>query len=145
LSLLVVDASVAVKWVVPETDGEEEVAQALALLTAFQSDEVRLVQPPHWLAEVTAVIARLRPEIAADATTLFHALDLPVADDLDVYLRACTLATELHHHLFDTLYHAVALEKGATFVTADTRYWRKARSQGAIQLLRELDLDDGEA
>lgn len=140
MSTLVVDASVAVKWALPETDGEEDVAQALALLTAFQRSKVNLLQPPHWLAEVTAVIARLRPEIAAEATTLFHTLDLPVADDLEVYLRGCTLATELHHHLFDTLYHAVALEKGATFVTADTRYWRKARSHGAIRLLRELDL-----
>jgi len=142
---LVVDASVAVKWVLPETDAEEDVGPAMALLTAFQRDTVGLLQPPHWLAEVAAVIARLRPEIAAEATTLFHALDLPVVDDLDVYLRGCALATELHHHLFDTLYHAVALEKEATFITADTRYWRKARSKGAIQLLRGLDLADGEA
>jgi len=141
----VVDASVAVKWAVPETDGEEDVGPAMALLTAFQRGEVSLLQPPHWLAEVAAVIARLRPSLAAEAITLFHALDLPVVDDLDVYLRGCALATELHHHLFDTLYHAVALEKGATFITADTRYWRKARSQGAIRLLRELDLDSAGA
>jgi len=142
---LVVDASVAVKWVVPETDGEEDVGPAMALLTAFQRGKVSLLQPPHWLAEVTAVITRLRPSLASEATTLFHALDLPVVDDLDVYLRGCALATELHHHLFDTLYHALALEKGAIFITADTRYWRKARSHGAIQLLRELDLADGAA
>ncbi len=136
-----VDASVAVKWVLPEMDGEADIDQAMALLTAFQRGEVGLLQPPHWLAEVAAVIARLRPTLAAEATTLFHALDLPVVDDLDVYLRGCALATELHRHLFDTLYHAVALERGATFITADACYWRKASSQGAIQLLRELDLD----
>jgi len=140
LKTLVVDASVAVKWILPETDGEEDVDPAMALLIAFQRDKVSLLQPPHWLAEVTAVIARLRPDLTEEATTLFHALDLPVVDDLDIYLRGCALATELHHHLFDTLYHAVALERGATFITADTRYWRKARSKGAIQLLREMDL-----
>jgi hypothetical protein len=34
--------------------------------------------------------------------------------------------------LFDTLYHAVALEEGATLVTADETYFSKAKGLGGI-------------
>lgn len=51
---------------------------------------------------------------------------------------ACTLATDLDHHLFDTLYHAVALDvAGAILVTADNRYLRKAKQVGRICALHE--------
>lgn len=43
-------------------------------------------------------------------------------------------------HLFDTLYHAVALEtEGAVLVTADERYYSKARRVGGVRLLREWE------
>jgi predicted nucleic acid-binding protein len=38
------------------------------------------------------------------------------------YRRAVEIAVALNHHLFDTLYHAVALEEGATLVTADEAF-----------------------
>ena len=65
-------------------------------------------------------------------------LEWPVADDVAVYRRAARIAAELRHHLFDTLYHAVALEAGATLVTADRVYWRKARHIGQVALLEEF-------
>ena len=63
-------------------------------------------------------------------------MELRVRNDGEVYRTACRLAHELQHHLFDTLYHAVALEtEAAVLVTADSRYWRKARRFGAIEPL----------
>ena len=57
----------------------------------------------------------------------------------EVYLDACELARSLNYHVFDTLYHAVALTLPDTvLVTADTRYERKARRRGAIMLLRDI-------
>ena len=57
-------------------------------------------------------------------------------DRHEVYRRARELAITLDHHMMDTLYHAVALDHGdAELVTADERYWRKARSLGAVRLL----------
>ena len=42
------------------------------------------------------------------------------------------------HHLFDTLYHAVAMQNpDATLVTADRRYYDKARSEGQIIMLAD--------
>ncbi len=50
-----------------------------------------------------------------------------------------SVAVKLNHHLFDTLYHAVALGTPATtLVTADLRYFRKARRFGAICPLAEF-------
>ena len=43
-----------------------------------------------------------------------------------VLKRAADLSILLKHHLFDTLYHAVALEEHATLVTADEAYFAKA-------------------
>jgi hypothetical protein len=53
-------------------------------------------QPPHWLAEVAAVIARLRPEIADQAIDLLDALELAVEADAQIYKRASRIATQLN-------------------------------------------------
>jgi predicted nucleic acid-binding protein len=105
---VVVDASVIVKWILPGVEREARTDEALALLRAIQSNQVQVVQPPHWLVEVAAVLVRLRPEIAEPALDLLDALELPLDADIAIYRRATRLAAELRHHLFDTLYHAVA-------------------------------------
>ena len=138
---VVVDASVAAKWILRQRDGEADVDQALALLRAIQDGSVEVVQPVHWLAEVAAVSARLAPRFTREAIELLTAAELPIHDDPDVYLRACELAVDLDAHVFDTLYHAVALlVAGAELVTADDRYYGKAAALGRIRRLRQLDL-----
>jgi predicted nucleic acid-binding protein len=50
----------------------------------------------------------------------------------------CEMAIQLRQHLFDTLYHAVALETAdAVLITADERYFRAARSIGGIARLKD--------
>ena len=133
---LVVDASVAVKWVLPDSAVESDTDRAAALLNAVQENRLELVQPPHWLAEVAAVISRLRPEVANEAVDLLAALELAVEADAEIYKRASRIARQFDHHLFDTLYHALALERDAVLVTADDRYLRKAATLGGIVSLR---------
>lgn len=60
-----------------------------------------------------------------------------MADGIPLYKRAANLAQTLDHHLFDTLYHAVAPDRGGTLVTADEHYWRKARELGGVVRLAE--------
>jgi predicted nucleic acid-binding protein len=129
---VVVDASVVVKWVLPESAREGQIDHALALLRGVKAGSVDPIQPPHWLAEVAAVLARLRPELAESALDVLDPLELPVAADIAMYRRAARLAAELDHHLFDTLYHAVALERAALLITADDQYRRKALHLGAV-------------
>lgn len=141
MTTLVLDASVLLKWFLPEHPGEEHVAAALALQTAFARGQVTLLQPPHAAAEVLAVLARLRPASAADDLADLMDYRWPQREDELVYRRALRLSIDLNHHLFDTLYHALALETpGAVFVTADRRYFDKARSLGAIAWLAEFPL-----
>jgi predicted nucleic acid-binding protein len=39
-------------------------------------------------------------------------------------------------HLFDALYHAVAMQTDAILITADERYYRAAHVNGSIVLLQ---------
>lgn len=129
------DASVAVKWILPDPESEPDSDRALQLLAGIQRGKVHPVQPPHWVAEVGAVITRLRPTIAREAVDLLLALELPVEDALETYRRAVRMAAELQHHLFDTLYHAVALERDAVLISADAHYTRKAGRFGHLVAL----------
>ena len=56
-----------------------------------------------------------------------------VIEKAETYATALELSIRHQHHLFDTLYHAVALHvTGASLVTADRRYYEKAGAEGCI-------------
>jgi len=138
---LVVDASVAVKWFIRDSTEENNVASAVDILVGIGKNSIEIIQPPHWIAEVTAVLARLQPDLSDDAIDLLDAMELPTRAESGVYKLASHLATELNHHLFDTLYHALALQDNATLITADHRYFRKSVNQGSICMLADFDFE----
>jgi predicted nucleic acid-binding protein len=63
-------------------------------------------------------------------------MEFPVTRELAIFKKAGQISHDLNHHLFDTLYHAVALVHGGVLVTADERYFLKARRIGSIVRLR---------
>ena len=141
MTTVVLDAGVVVKWIFADRAEESHSLQALQILQFIKESRVSVIQPPHWLAEVAAVTVRLDPERARQAVSLLHALEFPVTAGVEVYQKAYELSAELNRHLFDTLYHAVALtEPGAILVTADEQYYRKAFTAGRIVRLREFSL-----
>jgi len=90
-------------------------------------------------AEVAAVLARVQPGTAQGSLLNLIDIERQTADRPDIYASAVQLATSLNHHRFDTLYHAVALQTpGATLVTADRRYFDKARHLGQISWLGDF-------
>ena len=138
---VVVDASVVLKWLLVDRPAEPDTDRATALMRSVVERRVEIVQPAHWLLEVGAVLARLAPDTAAGDLDKLYAMALPVRDEPSVLRGACELAIELGQHLFDTLYHAVALEtEDAILVTADARYLRVARPLGRICTLAEWQL-----
>ena len=138
MTTLAVDASVVLKWVFPHRDGEAHVGQALAVLEHISRGRVSVLQPPHWLAEVAAVVSRLEPRRAHEVISLLHAMEFPVSDGLEVYGRACELAVALRQHVFDTLYHAVALSRlDGVLLTADEQYYHRAIRAGRVTLLSD--------
>jgi predicted nucleic acid-binding protein len=140
--MIVVDASVIVKWLVPEVG----TVPAKALLAA--GDE--LIAPELARIEVASALIRrgIRRELAgADVeSTLgawFRALAdgqvflLPSADDLEA---AAKLALELQHPLPDCLYLAAAERLGVVLITADRAFVRRAeRHTPLVRLLEQAD------
>jgi predicted nucleic acid-binding protein len=138
--IVVADASVSIKWFFPTPPEEQDTEQAINLLRQVHSGETTLVQPAHWLAEVIAVITRVRPEIAEQAIDYLTAMELKTQQDADILKAAANLSQQYSHHLFDTLYHALAIQLDAVFVTADDKYYRKAKNQGFIRLLKDWEM-----
>ena len=134
---LVVDASVAIKWFVGAFN-EQHVAQAEAVAEAIERGETELLAPGHWTAEVIAVLARRNPQLVDRALLALHDMRPVLVQGTAVLKRAADMAIMLDHHLFDTLYHAVALEQGATLITADEAYFAKAKDLGSIMRLADF-------
>lgn len=130
---LVLDASVVAKWLLNDPEREAGTEKATQVMEVVIGGEEAAIQPVHWLVEVGAVLARESPATAVNDMTKLAALDLPTLSDPLILRRSVELAIELRQHVFDTLYHAVALETpGATLVTSDNRYLRAARGKGRI-------------
>ena len=136
--MIVLDASVIVKWFVPEVGH----AAAKALLGASDA----LMAPELARVEVASALIRkgLRQELAAaDVESTLSAWFRALADGQVVLLRdadhleaAAKLALELRHPLPDCLYLAAAERCGAALITADRAFVRAAeRRSDLIQLL----------
>lgn len=132
----VIDANVVIKWIFPEE--ERHPSQSIYLLHVIKKGNLKIFQPPHWLAEVAEVVVRLQPSIAKETVDLLYALEFPVLNEPEIYQLACKLSEQFNHHLFDTLYHATALYGGCTFITADDKYYRKGSKMGGILRLSDF-------
>lgn len=132
IGLFVPDASVILKWVLPSRD-EGEVEQALRLRDQAVAGEVELLVPPLWQYEVGNTLARRFPEQAQaliDALIRFGMHECPPTQSWRE--RALDLVRAFGVTFYDASYHALALEQGARFVTADERYIRRAGHAGEV-------------
>lgn len=127
------DASIAVQWFVPERGAEA----SIALLGSTRS----LLAPDLMPLEVAnALWKRCRrgefPE-ADLSPSLARLLDgqIVLVPTLAMLARATQLALRTGHTVYDCVYLALAVERGATFATADGRLARAAVAQG-LQLWR---------
>lgn len=135
----VLDANVILKWFLFENKDEQDVNQSFEILRLITSGQIKIIQPVHWLVEVMAVLIRLRPKITSTSLDALYLMNFDVADSLEIYRVASLLSEEFKHHLFDTLYHAVALcHTNTIFVTADEQYFKKAYRKGCIICLKDF-------
>ncbi len=85
---------------------------------------------------MAAVGVRLKPDTIADDIADLQELGIITETATPpIWKTACAISHRLHHHLFDTFYHAVALGRDALLITADEHYFRKAENIGKIILL----------
>ena len=138
---LVVDASIAIKWVV----GEPDSPAALAL-----AERYRLIAPELMVAEFANVLrSKIRSKEfelaligeAVDVLSASRVLLRPMSGHLST---AVTIATRIDHPAYDCFYLALALSEGCRLVTADDRFLRSvqrlglAREAAACVSLKEL-------
>lgn len=140
--ILVLDASVALKWFFRSDVDEDHSGIALRILAGVDSRAIRLVQPPHFLAEMAAVLVRKHPAAAIENLRDLRLVAMDIADAPDLHEAAAEVAMRVEAHVFDALYHATALHHpGARLVTADRRYYQRAHYLGQISLLEGFELE----
>ena len=132
---MIIDASVAVKWLVDEEDS----AAANALL-----GRIDLVAPTLIHAEVGNAIwkKKRRGELADDPELPLLpellASILQTIDESSVMERALRLALALDHPIYDCVYLALAETLEQELVTADGRFLSRLSSYGGRAIVRKL-------
>lgn len=139
MNTFVIDASIAIKWVVEE-DGT---AQALLLRQA------KLLAPDLLTAECANVLWKkvgrreMSRQEALLAARLLQGADVELLPTKSFLEAATRIAIDLDHPAYDCVYLALAAANGFPFVTADRRFLRKIE-QGGRNAFRAsaVSLDD---
>ena len=122
MNTLVIDASIAIKWVIEE----EGTPQALALRR-----KAKLLAPELLVAECANILWKkarrneLSREEALLAARLLQTAAIELVPTRSLLAAATRIAIELDHPAYDCLYLALAIENDCRFVTADERFLRK--------------------
>ena len=128
----VIDASVAIKWVVK---GEPFRDKARQLLYDARSKGIRLIGPPLLEYEVESVLQRRlhcgRATVAAVDASLaaFYAVGVRIVTHPDMVRRAREIARRFNQErIYDSLYSALAELRGCEFWTADKAFYEAVKS-----------------
>jgi predicted nucleic acid-binding protein len=126
MKTVVVDASVACKWVLP-SDDESLTGEAARLLDAFVDKKIRFVEPDLFWAELGNIFwkavrqERWTRELADIALNAMLERNFPTVPSKVLLRQANVIASEFDRSLHDSLYVALALRARGELVTADER------------------------
>ena len=119
----VIDASVALKWVLPELYSDK----AIRLRDDFQAAIHELLSPDIFSLEVANTLARaernaLIPPGDADLLlAVVHSSSPQLLPHQPILRRALAIATAARHGVYDCVYVALAEREGCEMVTADDK------------------------
>ncbi|MEM6405125.1 MAG: type II toxin-antitoxin system VapC family toxin [Pseudomonadota bacterium] len=143
MQTIVLDANIAVKILHDEHDSR--IAQQF--LTACADKKSRILVPEHFLYELVNVSKRL----GVDTENVLRLFDAMMGSILTVarperstWLLAEKIADDGHEKsgfptMYDSIYHALAIESEAVFVTADKRHYVKSGHHSNISLLENWE------
>ncbi len=126
----VIDASVAIKWLVEE----QGTVEALSILA-----KAKLSAPDLLVAECANILWKKvrRDEFCKDeariAAGLLEQADIEILPTRHLLASSTRLAIELDHPAYDCIYLALAIERDWQFATADERFQRKVREDQSRQ------------
>lgn len=139
MTTFVIDASIAIKWVVEE----EGTSRALAL-----RPRAKLIAPELLVAECSNILWKKvrRNELskgeAVLAARLLETAEIELLPTRSLLEPATRIAIELDHPAYDCLYLALAVDRDCPFVTADHRLLRKlGEKRGSRFRARVIALD----
>ena len=138
--IAVLDASVVVKWFLGDSRDEPHAAEAIAVLRGVDDGAVRMVQPPHFLAETAAVSG---PPAAGDRRGGPTAPPVHRMGGGRVAVESTPPRSSFPYGCGTTCstrsYHATAMHHDdAVLVTSDEAYYDKAHGEGRIVRLRDF-------
>ena len=123
---LVLDASVAVKWVIPSA-GETLTAESFQLLKRYADGEINFIVPDVFWAEVGNVLwkgvrqRRWVQAVAEGAASEISHQDFFTVSSLTLLPEALKIAFAHECSVSDCLYVALAIQSNTEMITADER------------------------
>jgi len=132
VTTFVIDASIAIKWVVEE----HNTAEALTL-----RQRAKLIAPQLLVAECANILWKkvqtdeLLKEEALLAARLLQGAEIELLPTRYLLDTATRISIQIEHPAYDCFYLALAAEKKCHFVTADERFLRKL-NQGRQRMPR---------
>jgi len=136
--MIVPDASVVLKWFLPE-EGREK---AFSLLEGHLSGKNAMAVPELLYYEVSNILtvkSRLSLEVLLDGMRHLYALELKAFRlNEEQCLEAVRLARSHQLSVYDASYVVLAATLGAAFITADERLAQRLQGLGFVKTLDEL-------
>ena len=126
MDLLVIDASVAVKWFLPPA-GEPLVEEAWRFLGLYSEGRVGFVVPDFFWTECANVFwkaarrGRLTADTADEALLDLMSTNLPTTPSRELLQSALDIAYGFQHSVYDCVYIALAVRSRAQLLTADEK------------------------
>ena len=137
MTLVVIDASVAIKWVVDE----EGTAEAFAVRREHTTIAPELLIPE--CANILwkkVVRGEFKPDEAQMAARLLARADIELFGMRGFAEAATRLAISLKHPAYDCIYLALAIDRGCRFITADADFVRRVGESGTPEMRRSVGL-----
>ncbi len=135
--LYIVDASVILKWFLKEAECQEE---AISLQNHCDESLIQLAIPHYAYAEIFNIFVRnLSLERAlAYSSRVLNYFNKEYAITIEMVSLAFEIIKKVDCEVsfYDAGYHALAMQEGGTFITADEKYYKKTRKHGSIMLLK---------
>jgi predicted nucleic acid-binding protein len=135
--LVVPDASVLLKWVLP-SDDEPDTDKALLLRAAIVNEAVHALLPALWFCEVGHTVARRFPTHASGWLSALMKFGIEEAPPSPPWLaKTLQLTSRYEVSFYDAAYHALAHIHNGLFVTADTLYVKRVTESGSVIALSD--------
>lgn len=139
--IIVIDATVAIKWFV--RDDEKDFAKAVSLRNNFLKGNIVLIAPQLLISETSNALRYKKdidPLLVTRAIDTLWKLEIIEPIDAEISENAIDLAFKLDATIYDTTYLAMALLKEGKLVTADSKFRRQAAGFDQVLSLSEVHL-----